>query len=343
MVQRGAMNRSRLFVPLALAVAFGFCFPWLLYRHSSFIGWSAPKGGETITLIVFVTLLASVFILATIKKSSSAIRAIIFFGLGATLGFFAPWLQSDPWWYKINQEVIENNQVKRVAHAGGSIDGLLYTNSIESLELNKQYFDYFEIDLSLTSDGQVVCLHGWNENIHSSLFGRILREPLPMEDFQRANQMGLYTACDLDSLEEWVDRNPQKRIITDVKVSGGGNLDILRMLAKKPALRDKAIPQVYSFEEVDSIGALGFDEIILTTYRMKNLDQDNFLDQVASKQLFAVTVTKSQAGNLSSRLSDLGVPVYVHTVNNLDWFAELRKMGVSNVYTDTLSNTIEGY
>lgn len=115
------------------------------------------------------------------------------------------------------------------------------------------------------------------------------------------------------------------------------------MLAKKPALRDKAIPQVYSFEEVDSIGALGFDEIILTTYRMKNLDQDNFLDQVASKQLFAVTVTKSQAGNLSSRLSDLGVPVYVHTVNNLDWFAELMKMGVSNVYTDTLSNTIEGY
>lgn len=76
---------------------------------------------------------------------------------------------------------------------------------------------------------------------------------------------------------------------------------------------------------------------------MKNFTNPNFLKQIASKKVLAVTVTNSQAGELSSALSDLGVPVYVHTVNNLDWLAKLRKMGVSNVYTDTLSNTNEGY
>lgn len=212
----------RSLVSSSLAGALGFGLPWLLYRHSSLVGWSAPKGGETLTLIVSLALLMSVFFAAAAKRSTSALRVLTFLCLGAAFGFFAPWLQSEPWWYKVHQEVAENHQIKRIAHAGGSIDGLVNTNSIESLDLNKQYFDVFEIDLSLTSDGKVVCLHGWNENIHKSLFGKILREPLPLQDFQRENKLGLYTACDLHSLEEWVSRNPQKKIVTDVKVSGGG-------------------------------------------------------------------------------------------------------------------------
>lgn len=51
---------------------------------------------------------------------------------------------------------------RRIAHAGGEVDGQIYANSLESL--NASYakgYRYFEIDLSFTSDRQLVCIHDW--------------------------------------------------------------------------------------------------------------------------------------------------------------------------------------
>ena len=48
----------------------------------------------------------------------------------------------------------------RVAHAGGGIDGETYTNSYEALDRAvNDGFRYLELDLSFTSDDQLVCIH----------------------------------------------------------------------------------------------------------------------------------------------------------------------------------------
>jgi hypothetical protein len=48
----------------------------------------------------------------------------------------------------------------RIAHAGGAIGHLAVTNSYNALNFNfDRGFRYFELDFSLTRDGNYVCLH----------------------------------------------------------------------------------------------------------------------------------------------------------------------------------------
>lgn len=54
---------------------------------------------------------------------------------------------------------LSNTQAKplMIAHAGGGINGLSYSNSIEALDLNyDKGFRIFELDFSWTSEGQSV-------------------------------------------------------------------------------------------------------------------------------------------------------------------------------------------
>src|SRR5210317_451008 len=52
-----------------------------------------------------------------------------------------------------------------IAHAGGSLNGQKYTNSLEALNLNYQKgHRFFEVDFSWTSDEGLVAIHDWGKN-----------------------------------------------------------------------------------------------------------------------------------------------------------------------------------
>ena len=70
-------------------------------------------------------------------------------------------------------------QRPRIAHAGGQFNGATYTNSLEALDQNYEAgFRAFEIDLSFTSDGELVCLHDWGRVLPEVLICRLpLRFP----------------------------------------------------------------------------------------------------------------------------------------------------------------------
>ena len=56
------------------------------------------------------------------------------------------------------------SQPLMIAHAGGGINGINYSNSIEALNHNyAKGFRYFEMDFSWTSDNKLVCLHDWKK------------------------------------------------------------------------------------------------------------------------------------------------------------------------------------
>lgn len=59
-----------------------------------------------------------------------------------------------------------NMQEYFIAHAGGEIDGFSYTNSVEAVinSINNE-FKYIELDISLTTDSQLVCMHSPSEFI----------------------------------------------------------------------------------------------------------------------------------------------------------------------------------
>ena len=58
-----------------------------------------------------------------------------------------------------------NKDLPIIAHAGGGYKNLTYTNSIDSLQLNKKNYELFELDFFLTDDGKLVCAHDWSINL----------------------------------------------------------------------------------------------------------------------------------------------------------------------------------
>ena len=70
---------------------------------------------------------------------------------------------------KINhRESLGENHL--IAHALGGIGGKPYSNSLEAfIENYNKGIRIFEVDLSITSDGYVVCRHDWNTSLYSFL------------------------------------------------------------------------------------------------------------------------------------------------------------------------------
>lgn len=261
------------------------------------------------------------------------------------MGFVSPWpISGDPYWARatVPASAADIWEVKRVAHAGGAIAGLTYTNSFEALDQNKTYFDYFEIDFRITSDGQLVCLHDYGEEIHFELFGQVIDEPITFREFQSINESTGLRACDSLSLKVWLDQNPTKTIITDIK--SNENVESLEIFAN--SLGDNVsnvIPQAYSVQEADEIMQLGFSRVILTLYRMPESELESLEADLVNQDVFAITLPATWAPDMVLRLEKFGIPIYAHTVNSHKQFAFLRNIGVSNIYTDTINDTILGY
>lgn len=285
--------------------------------------------------------LITVGVFIRLNKGFVAALLVTAFWLGLLAGFVAPIIQSRPYWALATpSSPAETLQVPRVAHAGGSINGLVYTNSLEALELNKERFNLFEIDLMQLADGSVVCMHdlGPSAELH---FGASLDQLKSLKEFLTLREFNPeLTPCSLEELAAWFLDNPEKYLVTDSKTE---NLPLLEELARRhPDLVRQTIPQIYFFKEYDAVAKLEFENQIFTSY----VSRPSAADIVAASkefEFFAVTLSADEVGALTQDLSASGVPTYVHTVNDLVWYSKIREWGVSNIYTDHLKATIDGY
>jgi glycerophosphoryl diester phosphodiesterase len=230
--------------------------------------------------------------------------------------------------------------VKRIAHAGGAINGEFYTNSIDALNTNsKRGFYFFEIDFVFTNDDELICLHDWQSNF-KKMFGFETQSKLSLDEFEKcARDNSIYDVCTLDSLIQWLESNPDATIITDIKER---NLFALEMISNSvPNYKKRIIPQIYSPENYDTVKEMGFEQIIWTLYRYLGNSQDvlNNVDKFEGD--FAVTMPQKLAKtSLPNDLKKLGIPTYVHTINSQedkDYFLNIQN--ISEIYTDTLNSS----
>lgn len=232
---------------------------------------------------------------------------------------------------KIN---IPLRDLPRVAHAGGGYKGQTYTNSIEALQANAENFELFEIDFSLTSDDQLACIHDWQGSAKLDL-GKIFDSPPTFDEFTARLGMGSgLTNCTVDTLAKWLQSHPGKRIVTDVKDDNLKALNIL--LTTHPEMRDVLIPQIYHPDEYSAVKKLGFKNIILTLYRC-GAPLPYILFRASFMDLYAVTIPINRA-YYAQYFKKLGIPTYVHTINNREDFEVIRRYGVTEIYTDWLVN-----
>ncbi len=231
-----------------------------------------------------------------------------------------------------NPAVITPAAPRLVAHAGGDIYGIRMTNSLQAL--NKSYeegFRYIEMDISLTSDGIPVFIHDWgNANWFAGI--KYSTEEYGYEDFKKRTGILGLEFMDLDKLELWLEMHDDAYIITDIKEN---NVEVLGYIRNNyPEASKKIIPQIYSLDEYEPVKNLGYEHIILTLYRIETIGDDVF-EFCSEQPLFGLTMSQSRAKTDSlKKFSDLGIPVFVHTVNDYNEYVKVRDNGAYGVYTD---------
>jgi len=107
-----------------------------------------------------------------------------------------------------------SNVNRFIAHAGGSIDGLKYTNSLEALENSyKDGFRLFELDIIETSDNKFVAAHDWERwQRWTDYAGKL---PPTLASFKTHKLLGKYTPLDMNDINTWFDQHLDATLVTD--------------------------------------------------------------------------------------------------------------------------------
>jgi hypothetical protein len=229
-------------------------------------------------------------------------------------------------------EPVQAPAAKPVSHAGGTIDGEIYTNSLEAFEQRiSEGFQFLEVDFIWTNDDVLVCGHDWNDHWLTSKIEQAT-SPSYGEWLNLRNRVR-HPPCNISELERLLTEYPHVKLVTDIKYDNLKGLSYLAEMA--PALALNLIPQVHTVQEYSGAIELGFSDVIFTLYRDSRPNAEVYRD-IASLDLFAVTMPLWRMQTSSAHyFRSIGKRVYVHTLNEgeaietacADW-------GVASIYTD---------
>lgn len=168
------------------------------------------------------------------------------------------------WWILFGQGVLISRKVDKpypfyndmlakqhlIAHAGGAIDGNIYTNSREAIEGSiKAGRKYIEIDLIKTSDGEYIAGHDW-ERINI-MTGRQGDKPLSKQEFLSSKLHGKYTPMSIDDVAELMEKYPDWVMVVD-------KIRDLDYLHKHLPYHDRMIVQVFALHNYFRALQLGY-------------------------------------------------------------------------------------
>ena len=210
----------------------------------------------------------------------------------------------------------------RVAHAGGEYKDKIYTNSIASIESNYKFTKYFEIDLQLTKDNRLVCLH--DPLVHNNTFNEI-KDKILKNNF-----------CYDESLKNLLNKNKEILIITDFKTNNIQGLNFIKDYFKSDIHR--FIPQIYFENEYIKVKELGFQKIIFTLYRVPNYSNDHLYNIIQKMDLYAITMDPARLrSGIVKKFDKKNFIIYVHTINSLIRLIQYKLFfGADEIYTDNL-------
>lgn len=218
----------------------------------------------------------------------------------------------------------DQQEVVFIAHATGNVQGRPALDSFEGLEASyASGCKYIEADFEWTSDHQLVSAHDWE-----SFFGTPLQAIPTLKTFKNHLRSDGFTQMTFAEVDSWLIKHPDMQLITDVKTS---NLKALELFRKSRSFH-QIVPQTYSFKEFYQAKKLGFERIILTTY--KTYYSTWSLRRFAQyDRPSAITVPIFRLSpELITAMTALDVPILTHSVANRSDFDRLPK-GVSGIYS----------
>lgn len=214
-----------------------------------------------------------------------------------------------------------------VAHQGGSAPGPGQPEPGPIARLDASYargLRLFELDLAWTADEELVVQHDWKDRPGPPTRAAFLAEA----PGRRAS---------LDIVYDWLAAHADAFIVTDCKKRSLECCARIRM--ERPELVPQFIVQIYTLKDHELVRSQGFRHVILTLYRtLADEPADRLVDFASRHELFALTIPRSRAGDadLIAGVGRLGVPIYVHTINDATEARALVDGGATGVYSDSL-------
>ncbi|WP_061038558.1 MULTISPECIES: glycerophosphodiester phosphodiesterase family protein [Vibrio] len=215
-----------------------------------------------------------------------------------------------------------------IAHAGGGINGLKYTNSLEAMEQSIEHgFKMIELDLLISSDGRIVAVHDWksfHEMTNSNNTGSISYKEFESKIiYDKYKTLNIFTAIDV------LDENDVVLVTDKIKN--------LALLSKYIIDKDKSIIEVFSIDKYNEAIELGFNNVALNI----DLNTPFILEWIDLNKIRAVTYRGDNLGSLGSEykkaieLSNMGVSSMIYSTNDLD-LDGIKASGIGNfaLYVD---------
>lgn len=222
-----------------------------------------------------------------------------------------------------------------IAHAGGAIDGNIYTNSREAmLSAERAGYCYIEFDLQYTSDSVLVAAHSWNDFNEQTGYPQYGDSVPSSSDFFSRRIYGKYTPLSASEIDSFFMANRHLYLVVD-KIS---NPDLLER--HFPELKERMVVEAFNYDDYAELQQRGFGQVFYSC-----MAED--LSSASVKHLLMHNLFKGEkiewlamhAGSLDNGLfkflkSFSNFKIALFTVNNLEEVPEKLRRHVGYIYTD---------
>ncbi len=241
--------------------------------------------------------------------------------------FFSPVSQAKPMekWLKS----------RKITHATGILNGEIYSNSVEALKNTIQaQKTVVEIDFMYTSDGVLVCNHGWKT---------WKRKAPTYATYMKSQTEGNGTPMDAKKAIELLGHTDIHLIIDTQEKNTAKVYQNIKDLCEEcgvSSYMNNIIPQIYRESDYKKIQRVyPFKECILECYKKnpKNITDIKNYGKICKRNniqyiaLYSNLLTKKRV----DLLHKYGLIVIAHTVDSKKEYKQLRKIGVDAVMSNT--------
>jgi lipoteichoic acid synthase len=196
-----------------------------------------------------------------------------------------------------------------IAHAGGEINGLRYTNSLEAMNYSySNGFRLFELDILKTSDNHYVAVHDWESwSKKTNYKGPLIPDK---ETFKQYRIHGVYTPMDMDLINDWFKKHPDAILVTD-------KINEPSAFASKFIDKNRLMMELFTWDAVNEAIEIKIKSAIPTSSLLESIEGDkvSFLKRLGIKDIAIDRPSMKHQKHVIAMITHSGINTYAFNIH----------------------------
>ena len=223
---------------------------------------------------------------------------------------------------------LKQKNYRFIAHAGGGIDDLKYTNSLEAVNKSiKDNFKLIELDIRETLDNVFVGVHEWKEfkkitNTKKKDENELNNKALLLNEFKKKKIYKKYTPLDIISINDIFRKNNELILLTDKtnnfsKLNSDLNFDKKRVMVevfgKKnyfKSISEGIINPIYSFNHKDYNFVIKHKIKIISAHSQDIINNSQIYKKLVENNVMVFMYSSNESDFINNNLDILFTHVY---------------------------------